>query len=104
MKNEFLVAVCNGDLDTARNMLKNGQPVDEIIHEPTGMQALHIATGLDNLPLVRLLVEDWKASFGPDQVGRWPSVIAAECEVSEETLDYIAEAEAMNLKDPLPRP
>ena len=60
----------------------------------TGLTALHIAVGTNNLPLARILIEDWGASFGPDGKGRWPSVIAAECRVDDGLADYIVEAEA----------
>ncbi|MCP5389610.1 MAG: ankyrin repeat domain-containing protein [Novosphingobium sp.] len=59
----------------------------------TGLTALHIAVGTNNLSLARMLVEDWGAAFGPDGKGRWPSVIAAECRVDERLADYIVEAE-----------
>lgn len=58
----------------------------------TGMNALHIAVGRNNLEIVKLLVEAGIA-FVPDKEGRMPSLIAAICEASEELADYIAEAE-----------
>ncbi|WGJ13873.1 ankyrin repeat domain-containing protein [Methylocapsa sp. D3K7] len=61
--------------------------------EETGMTALHIAVGRNNLELTRLLVQRG-ASFIPDKQGRMPSTIAAECEVTEDLCDFIAEAEA----------
>lgn len=60
----------------------------------TGLTALHIAVGTNNLPLARILIEDWKAPFSPDGKGRWPSVIAAECRVDDGLADYIVEAES----------
>lgn len=60
----------------------------------TGLTALHIAVGTNNLPLVRILIEDWKATLGPDGKGRWPSVIAAECRVEDDLAEYIVEVEA----------
>lgn len=60
----------------------------------TGLTALHIAVGTNNLPLARILIEDWGASFGPDGKGRWQSVIAAECRVDDRLADYIVEAES----------
>lgn len=59
----------------------------------TGLTALHIAVGTNNLPLTSILIEDWGASFGPDGKGRWPSVIAAECRVDDSLANYIVEAE-----------
>lgn len=65
----------------------------------TGLTALHIAVGTNNLPLARILVEDWAALFGPDGRGRWPSVIAAECQVEGSLADYVVEAESRFLGD-----
>lgn len=63
----------------------------------TGVSALHIAAGMDNLPMARFLADTARAEFGPDGQGRWPSLIAALCEVSEATSDYIALREAAYL-------
>lgn len=60
----------------------------------TGLSALHIAVGTNNLPLTQILIEDWEAAFGPDRRGRWPTVIAATCRVDEALSDYIVEAES----------
>lgn len=59
-----------------------------------GLTALHIAVSMNNLPLTRILVEDWNAAFKADAVGRWPTLIAAEAEVDDDLSDYIVEAEA----------
>lgn len=59
----------------------------------TGLTALHIAVGTNNLHLTRILVEDWEASFGPDNRGRWPTYMAAEAQVDDALTDYILEAE-----------
>jgi uncharacterized protein len=60
----------------------------------TGLTALHIAVGTNNLPLARILIDDWHAPFGPDGKGRWPTVIAAECRIDDDLADYIVEAES----------
>jgi hypothetical protein len=57
------------------------------------MQAVHMATGFNNLPLVKLLTEKWNATYCPDRHGRCPSLISALCETSEEMQDYVCEAE-----------
>lgn len=72
--------------------LENGVSVDTL-DEKTGMTALHIAVGRNNLEIARILVEHG-ASFIADKRGRMPSTVAAECEVSEGLCDFIAEAEA----------
>jgi hypothetical protein len=63
-------------------------------HEETGLTALHIAIGTNNMRLTRLLVEVWKAPFTPDGQGRMPTLIAAECQASDALSDYILEQEA----------
>jgi hypothetical protein len=91
-------AAQRGDVAAARNALQQGAKVDRV-DERTGLTALHIATGIDNLPLVKLLVEECHARFGPDGFGRWPTAVAAECRVSEEMCDYIVEKEAAAAAD-----
>jgi ankyrin repeat protein len=61
--------------------------------ESSGLTALHLAVGGDCVPLAQLLIERG-ALFLPDKQGRMPTTIAAECEVSDEMCDFIAEAEA----------
>jgi hypothetical protein len=60
----------------------------------TGLTALHIAVGTNNLTLAKILIETWKAKFKPDAGGRWPTLIAAEARVDDALSDYIVEAEA----------
>lgn len=64
------------------------------VHEQTGLSPLHLAVGMNNLVLTRYLIEQAGAKIRPDRSGRWPTVIAAECEVSEAMSDYIVEQEA----------
>ncbi|EGE59910.1 hypothetical protein RHECNPAF_1780011 [Rhizobium etli CNPAF512] len=89
----MLQASYTGDLPGVRNALYDGAEVD-CVHEQTGLSALHIAIGTNNLPMTRFLIEEAEARIGPDRSGRWPSVIAAECEVDEALADYVLEAEA----------
>jgi ankyrin repeat protein len=81
-----------GNIESVKAALEQGVSLD-IADKVTGMTALHLAVGRNHLDLVRLLVERG-ASFVPDKQGRMPTTIAAECEVSEELCDFIAEAEA----------
>jgi ankyrin repeat protein len=60
--------------------------------DANGMSQLHIAIGFNDLDQVRALVIAG-AKFFPDNEGRWPSLIAAICETSEEMQDYVAEQE-----------
>ena len=65
----------------------------------TGLAALHIAVGANQLALVRALIEEWGATIGPDGRGRWPTVIAARSRVDDDLSDYIADAEAQALSE-----
>jgi hypothetical protein len=88
-----------GEIDKARSIVGDrtvGKQFLNAIDSLTGMNALHIAVGRDNLAMARLLVEAGIA-FIPDNEGRFPSTIAAICEVSDELNDYIVEAEEMAL-------
>ncbi|MGB3539103.1 MAG: ankyrin repeat domain-containing protein [Mesorhizobium sp.] len=85
-------AAYQGDLGAMAAILEAGYEIDEIDGR-TGLAALHIAVGRNDLAMVKFLVERG-ASFFADRRGRWPSTIASLCEVSEELCDYIADAEA----------
>lgn len=90
---DLLRAAHAGLLDEVKQALDEGANVGAA--DPvTGLTALHIAVGTNNLALVRYLIEEWQAPFGPDRFGRWPTVVAAECYASEELCDYIVEQEA----------
>lgn len=82
-----------GNLTGVRDALAAGANVNTV-HEQTGLSALHIAVGSNNLALTRYLIEEANAEIGPDRSGRWPTIIAAECEVDAILADYILEAEA----------
>jgi len=91
---EVLLHCANfGDVEVMRDLLdQNLAPID-FADDATGLMALHIAVGMNNLRAARLLVERG-APFVPDKRGRMPTTVAAECEVSDEMCDFIAEAEA----------
>jgi len=86
------------DADTAKVIaaLEDGADVN-VADSVTGLTALHIAVGTNNLHLTRILIEDWEAQIRPDAKGRWPTVIAAEAQVDMALADYIVEAEAAAL-------
>lgn len=88
----LLNAAYGGRSDSVVALLKDEASIDTV-DENTGMTALHIAVGRNNLEIARILVERG-ASFIADKQGRMPTTIAAECEVSEELCDFIVEAEA----------
>lgn len=77
--------------------LREGAPIDGR-HGTTGLSALHIAVGSNNLKLAKLLIEEFHAPFGPDAFGRWPTTVAAECRADPDLLDYIVDAEAAFLE------
>lgn len=89
----LLEAAHLGKLDDVREAIRNGADVNAV-HQQTGLTALHLAIGINHLPLVRFLIEEAGASVSPDRSGRWPSLIAAQCRVSEELGDYIVERES----------
>jgi hypothetical protein len=79
----FLEYVWLGDTAKIRMVVKDdysrGVFLNEI-HERTGMNALHIAVGRNNLEIARILVEAG-IEFIADNEGRMPSLIAAICDV-----------------------
>jgi hypothetical protein len=92
----FLKAVHDADLNCAIAALNKG--VDVNAADPlTGLTALHIAIGTNNLSLTRTLIEEFDAAIRPDGRGRLPSVIAAECRVDERLSEYVAQVEAKAL-------
>ena len=93
---ELLASVYEGDLSRMMEAFMKGAGVD-YADPATGLTALHIAVGTNNLSLARILVDRYKAPFGPDSKGRWPTSIAARSRVSEKLCDYIVEAESAYL-------
>jgi hypothetical protein len=82
-----------GDLNAVRKAIASGANVD-VIDPYSGLAALHVAVGRNNYALARLLIEEGNARFFADRFGRWPSLVAAECQVDEALGDYIALKEA----------
>lgn len=95
---QLLKAAFAGDLTGVRGAVKAGADVDSV-HAQTGLSALHIAVGTNNLALTRFLIEEAKVRIGPDESGRWPTIIAAECGVDEILSDYLLEVEAKIAQD-----
>ena len=93
LAHDLLSAAFEGRTDDAARAIRKGAAVDTR-HPETGLTALHIAVGTNNLELARLLAEKYSASFGPDAFGRWPTTVAAECSAVPEIQDYIVDAEA----------
>jgi hypothetical protein len=92
LHSEFLSAARRDDLATVKRLLQSGAEIDTPDFR-TGLTALHLAVGRNALDVVIFLVcQD--ALFVPDRLGRMPTTIAAECQVSEVMCDFIVDAEA----------
>ncbi len=96
INHRLLRAAYIGHVGMALAALQEGADVGTE-HEATGLTALHIAAGTNNLELVKLLIEKWQTPFRTDRFGRWPSVVAFECRASDALCDYIMEKEAQAL-------
>jgi ankyrin repeat protein len=91
---EVLLHCANfGHVEVMRELLDEDLTTIDFADDTTGLTALHIAVGTDNLRTAKFLVERG-ASFLADKRGRMPTTVAAECEVSDAMCDFIAEAEA----------
>jgi hypothetical protein len=97
VQKDLHLSAYSGSLRGVRHALEQGANVDAW-EEQTGLTALHLAVGTNNLALVKFLLEEAGAKLMPDKSGRWPTVIAAECCASEELCDYIVEREAKVLE------
>jgi hypothetical protein len=95
----LLKAAYDADINEAVAALEAGADID-FADPDTGLAALHIAVGTNNLALARVLTEEWGAKIKPDGRGRWPTVIAARSRVDDELADYSVEAEAKALSEP----
>lgn len=89
----FRRAVHDSDIPGVRAALQRGADVNAV-DDASGLAALHLAIGLNDIELARFLTEEAGAAFFPDRFGRWPSLIAAENRVDDELSLYIAEKEA----------
>jgi len=82
-----------GDVEKMMRWITRNLEVSiDVIDETTGLTALHIAIGRNHLDLTRFLLEKG-ARIVPDRNGRWPTLIAAECNASDELYDLVADAE-----------
>jgi hypothetical protein len=88
----LIAAAFAGDLESVARALNDGADPNAI-DIATGLSPLHIAVGRDDIELCRALLERG-ARFFPDGFGRWPTLVAAECRVSDELADFIVEREA----------
>lgn len=93
---ELIRSAYGGDIKGMQEALKRGAKID-FVHPHTGLSVLHIAVGHNDLAMTKFVVEECKAAFSHDRFGRWPTLIAAECEVDDALLDYVVEQEALYL-------
>lgn len=94
----LLRAAYGGDVTGIQEAMRQGADINAV-HPETGLAALHMAVGANDLPLSRFLIEQCHARFFADKFGRWPTLIAAECQVDDALSDYIAEREAEFLRN-----
>lgn len=94
----LLDAVYGGETEEVERLIAGGADANAR-HPDTGLTALHLAVGTDNLALTRYLIEQCGARFGPDRFGRWPTSIAAHCRVAAKLCDYIVQQEAAAMED-----
>jgi ankyrin repeat protein len=63
------------------------------VNPETGLPLLHYAVGRNRVEIVRFLLEKG-AKVTPDRNGRWPSILALQCECDDAILDLIEQAES----------
>lgn len=92
----LVFAAYRHNMESIRDSLRTGVDINAI--DPvTGLAALHVAVGNNDIVLCQFLVEECGARFFPDRFGRWPSVVAAECRVDDELSTYVVSNEARHL-------
>ena len=88
----MLNAIDEGDdFSKVAKELDGGGEVDWI-NPDCGLPLLHYAVGRNRKHIVRILLERG-ATVGPDAHGRWPSILALQCECDDEICDMIEAAE-----------
>jgi hypothetical protein len=91
-EDELFASAYSGDNENIERLLSQQESFINAIENSTGLALLHIAIGRNNIELTRFLLGRGSQIF-PDRSGRWPTLIAAECNVSDELYDLIADAE-----------
>lgn len=92
---QLLEGAARGDIRAVKEAISGGANIRA--EQAEGLTALHIAVAMNDLPLARYLIEEAGAPFVPDGFGRLPTVVAAQCQASEELAEYIFEKEAAAL-------
>lgn len=89
----LILAAFRGDKDDMQRALERGADINAVDAD-TGLSALHIAVGSNDLSACRFLIEEHKAGFFADRFGRLPTVVAIDCRADDELFAFIAEKEA----------
>ena len=89
----LLRSAYSGQLKNVRKAIADGADVD-FMPDDTGLAALHLAVGRSHFEVLKYLIEEAGATITQDGMGRWPTLIAGECQASDEVCDYIVEREA----------
>lgn len=89
----LILAAFSGNLEDMQSALAKGADVNAIDSE-TGLSALHIVVGSNDIDSCRALIDEHGADFFPDRFGRMPSVVAIDCRADDDLFDFIAEKEA----------
>jgi hypothetical protein len=92
VRGRMLISLELGDLKNFKKYLQQGMDIN-YVHPNTGLPMLHMAVGLNHKDIVRFMLENG-AKVTPDRNGRWPSTVAALCEVDGEICDMVSDAEA----------
>lgn len=88
----LILAAFRGALEDVQRALASGADVNAVDPD-TGLSALHIAVGQNDLALCRFLIEEQGARLFADRFGRMPSVVAIDCRADDDVFDFIAEKE-----------
>jgi hypothetical protein len=91
LHDQFFKAAYKGDIEGVAAALAAGQDI-EAVHEMTGLSAIHYAIGGNHFELTKFLVAQG-ATMKPDTDGRWPTTLAALCEVDMELCDFVCDEE-----------
>ena len=89
---DLLKAAYDGDTETFEDLLLRGANAQAT--DSNGLNALHLAIAHNNFAFARILIEQHQLPLIPDGFGRWPTILACQCRVDEDFLQYIDELES----------
>ena len=88
----YLRAAYEGDLHLVQQLIDENAWPDQP-DEHTGLTALHIAAGTNNLELVDYLLDTVKLDIKSDAFSRFPSTVAIECQADPDIIDRLISVE-----------